>query len=440
MGKRLKSQEFLNAASVNDVKALENKIARRVKILQELDSKNEPEASQVIEPSQVSRADDSETEDEDQAIANVRSKKRKISKSSYDNEDENENEEVIKKEQKSKKHKKRKVDTSSQNSSQPLNSIPAFEQLGREHGANNDNSNINSKKTISHASNNGEEVPQNGSSHPSPEKTRKAALLDTIIRSRPLSDSPGDGIYEALVAGMLAQPSPPSPMSSIADYSKSLIDIGRSAIAAPILPNTQKPIRDRAFKAQVLIPAAAQKPHASSGHKESPILPPVRNFSSSRILPASKEIRNEKSKSKKKDTHGKEASHAKSNGNGNQEPAVESSQEINTFSQAVTSLKEAASATVIEGIFSQADPFTSAKKILPPARSHVPTAASFPNSINSSTPDGTPTKSKSKSKSKSRRGKSGESEDEDWESTSGRVRARIDKDGATDDGEVEESK
>ena len=491
MGDKLRSREFRRTASAADVKVMENKIADRVEELRQLESLIERTGSEVVEPSQGPHSDPSddykpifedqpvvrsrskkrkvpewdpngegESENEGEPVVRSRSKKRKVPEWDPNGEGESENEgdtngtadaiEVIfiedtpvkikkeKTEKKDKKHKKRKVDKSSENSSQTLNSIAAFEQPENEQSVNNDNCSTKSKKPSSRNGNNGEDVSQNGSASPSPEEIRQAALLDTITRSRPRSDSPGDEIYEALVAGMLAQPSPPSPMSSIADYPKNPIDIGRSAIAAFILTSTQKPIKDRAFKAQVTIPAVAQKRDASSGHKESPILPPVRNFSSSRIVPPAWDNGAEKSKSKKKHTHGKEASHAKSNGNTNPEPTVEASQESITLSQTVTALKEAGSATVIEGIFAQANPFTSTKKILPTAKSHIPAAASFPNSINSSTPDVTP--SRSKSKSKSRRERRIEGEAEDWEKASGRFRARIDKDGSADDREIEESK
>ncbi|PVH76526.1 hypothetical protein DL98DRAFT_291076 [Cadophora sp. DSE1049] len=322
LGKRLQSQEFLDTASKVDVKNLEEKIARRVNMLRKLDSKNGLEVSDVVEPSQASRADDSKSEDEDQAVAHGQSKKRKVSKSGFDNENEEGINEIAdpseaividdtsrkiekeKKEKKHKKHKKLKVDKSSQNSSQPLNSIPAFEEPEPEHSVKTDNA--NSKKTASRDRHTDQDISQNGATTPSPEKARQAALLDTITRSRTRSESAGDGIYEALVAGMLAQPSPPSPMSSIADYPRSLIDIGRSAIAAPTLPSSQKPIRDRAFKAQVPVPAP--KVGLPTSHKESPIPPPVRNFSSTRIVPATRENGVEKTKSKKKDAGAKEYS------------------------------------------------------------------------------------------------------------------------------------
>ena len=463
MGEKLRSREFRRTASAAEVKIVEAKIADRVEKLRQLESLIERTDSEVFEPSQEPQNDAYDGHNpivEGQVAVRSQSKKRTVSRWDPNSEEEAETEgdisgtadstEVIlnevtpvrikkeKTEKKDKRHKKRKVDEPPQNLSHPLKSIPAFEQAEAERGADYNNGNIKSRKTKSHASKDGENIPQNGLSAPSLEKTRQEALLDTITRSRARSESTGDGIYEALVAGMLAQPSPPSPMSPIADYPRSLIDIGRSALAAPILPNTQKPIRDRAFKAQVPVPAPApaSKPDTSSAHRESPILPPVRTFSTSRIVPLPKHNGAEKSKSKK-DTHGKDANHSKSNSNTNREPAVEASQENITLSQTVTALKEAASATVIEGIFSQADPFTGTKKILPPAKSYVPAAASFPNSINSSTPDVTPTKSKSKSKSRQERRIEGEAED--WEKASGRFRARIDKDGSVDDGEVEES-
>ncbi|KAH7388952.1 hypothetical protein BKA64DRAFT_125886 [Cadophora sp. MPI-SDFR-AT-0126] len=420
-----------------------------MKILHNLDSKNGLEVSDIVEPSHVFLATKSKFEDEDQAVTHVRPKKRKITKSGMDNENESEEDtnetadlskviviedapRKIKKERadkKNKKHKKRKIDKSSPNSSQPLSSIPAFEEPETEQSVSIDNA--NSKKIASNDQHAGQDNSLNGSAPPSPEKARQAALLDTITRSRTRSDSSGHGIYEALVAGMLAQPSPPSPMSSIADYPQSLVDIGRSAIAAPILPNTQKPIRDKAFKAQA--PALAPK-RVSSVHKGSPIPPPVRKFSSTRTLPTAKENGVERRTSKKKkgaDT--KEVSRTKPNTK--PEPGTEGSQQSATLSQTITALKETASASVIEGVFSHADPFTSTKKILPPAKTTLPIAASFPNSINSSTLDVTPTKSKSKSHRQRRI----QGEAEDWEKSSGRVRARVDTDGSADDEEMEES-
>ncbi|KAK0123912.1 hypothetical protein ONS95_008903 [Cadophora gregata] len=448
LGKKLQSEEFLNTASADDIKFVEDKIARRLKVLHRLDSKNGLEVSDIAEPSQISLPNDSESEDEDQSGAYVRSKKRKLSASGFLNEEDTNGtadaSEVIviedtprkvRQEKMEKKQKKRKVDKSSHNSLARRNSRFAFEDSDGEQGL--DTANLDARNTASQDEHAGHDISQNGTASPSPEKSRQAALIDTITRSRTRSESTGDGIYQALVAGMLAQPSPPSPMSSIADYPRSLIDIGRSAIAAPILPSTQKPIRDRAFKPQV--PAASPQLGFASSHRESPILPPKRNFSSTSIVPISKENGVENKKTNKKVASTRKASHPDTNTN--PEPASEESQQSATLSQTVTAIKEAASATVIEGIFSQADPFTCSKKILPPARISIPPVASHPKATNSSTPDITPTKPKSKSKSKSKSHRDGRTagEPEDWEKTSGRVRAIIHKDGLVDDGETEEN-
>ncbi|KAG4443094.1 hypothetical protein IFR05_001420 [Cadophora sp. M221] len=386
--------------------------------------------------------DDLEQEDEEAPDGDhiPRSKKRKISGFVLGEEDyegiseETAAREVIiidetpKKIKKEKKDKKRKIDNSSQDSSELLDSIPAFEHESAEP------TNIEQFDSNKTAGETNQYAMQDVPVPPTSEQAKQSALLGTIARSRSRSESiGGDRIYQALLASMREPPSPPSPMSSIGDNYRPLIEVGQSAIAAPILPNSQKPVRDRAFTAQ----APASKKDLTVAPRESPILPPKRIFSSARVVPAVKEasventksekIKPEKTKSKKKDVEGSK----KSRKSASSKPA-EDSQESATLSQTVTALKESASATVIEGIFAQADPFNIKNRILPPAKPSIPKPLIHSSTTDSSSLAATPTP-------KPRPGKRVESEFEEWELASGRLRARVDKQGTTDDGEVEEN-
>ncbi|KAH7324036.1 hypothetical protein BKA65DRAFT_481810 [Rhexocercosporidium sp. MPI-PUGE-AT-0058] len=332
-----------------------------------------------------------------------------------------------KRDKKDKKHKKPQIDNSPQGSSQLLHSVPAFEEHTSEEPANIED--INTNKTAVFNRRTDKYVIQDVSIHPTPEQLKQSALLDTITRARDRSESTGgDRIYQALLASMLGRepPSPPSPMSSI-DQPRSLVEVGQATIPMPILPNSQKPIQDRALRAQAVGP----KKDIAPPRRESPILPPQRSFSSTRIVPAAKdapgEMTNEKTMSKKKDTQGSKKSRQSSSSKPDR-----NSQESPTLAQTVTFLKEAASATFIEGLFSQTDPFNTKARILPLVKASVSRKLSFPSNIDSSSPNLTPTP-------KFRPSKRMESEAEDWEVASGRIRARVDKQGTDDDGEAEES-
>lgn len=419
---------------------LERKLAKQRKNLRQLEKLGALDAKEQF-GAQVEPLDEDELNQEEEVSGGdqiPRSKKRKISGSGLGDEDfEGIGEDVaapevividetpkkIKKEKKDKKHKKRKISNSSQGSSQLLDSIPAFREHESEKPAIIEEANMNKSAVFNRKT--GQNATQDIPVPPTSEQAKQSALLDTIARSRSRSESiGGDRIYQALLASMLEPPSPPSPMSSIGDNHRSLIEVGQSAIAAPTVPNNQNPVRDRAFIAH----APAAKKDLTIVPRESPILPPKRTFSSTRIIPAAKEDLVEKTKSQKKDGERSKKSRKSSSSKPDDD-----SQESTTLSQTVTALKETASATVIEGIFSQADPINTNKRILPPAKPSVSKPLTCSSNIDSSSPAAPPTP-------QSRPSKRMEGEAEDWELSSGRLRARVEKQGTNDDGEVEESK
>lgn len=252
---------------------------------------------------------------------------------------------------------------------------------------------------------------------PTPEQIRNDALLATITNacSHPAGD---DHRLDARVASVTTAKKSPATL-----YHEKLIAVGQAALkvatyparsdlplsrSADVLPLLKAAAAQHAHHASAIIPS---KPIALDQHvcKESPVPPPKRTFSArARFDPGTKPIIARK---------GNELDFPKAAGH---------TQADFSSSRTTTALKEAGSATVIGGLFTPSDPSTTNVPTgLTPKR---PRTLSSPDEINFS-----PSASGA-SRSNPRR------EEEDWEVESGRLRARVDAEGTSDDGEAEESK
>ncbi|KAL2062897.1 hypothetical protein VTL71DRAFT_5969 [Oculimacula yallundae] len=453
-------QSSESPTSKNEIQKLEQKLSKNLRTLRKLEflgaSGHKAQLGSEVAPWEYDMDSEQEATDDDD-VPNPR--KRRLSNAGFqDNEDNGETsitERVVviddtpkikkekkeKEDKKDKKHKKRKTDHTSQESTQStqvMENIPDFESQIPNHISQESTQptqvmeNIpdfesqmpdHSNEAAVSARKKAKQTMQDEAEPPTPEQAKQSALIDTITRQRSRSDPSGaDRIYKALLASIGACPSPPSPgrPEPSAEQHSALIEIGKLAMAAPIIPSKQKPIRDRAFVAQP--------------HRESPILPPTRKYSLPKQAdPITDRIQVEKPK--KRIAEGKKSRKEKVI-----LKAAEESQESEALSQTVAGLKEKTSASVGEGLFSQADPVTSTgtpstTRILPPVKISIPKTKvmKHPNDIQSATPVTTPTKPK-----KAKRAKGAREESEDWETEPGKIHARIPKESRDDDVETEE--
>ncbi|CZT12808.1 uncharacterized protein RAG0_16501 [Rhynchosporium agropyri] len=402
---------------------VEMNIVNQMKILHKLENRGALDEENHL-GSQVGPLGDHEMDEDEQELADDdESRKRNFTETGFKDDEDfgafretvviDDTPKKIKREKKDKKdmkhHKKRKTEHASQDSSRLMDDIPLFGEHGpiiftsapEDFDDTSKSDRLRAKVAM-----------QDEAMLLTPEQNKQSALLETITRGRSRSDSnSGDRIYKALLACIGDPPSPMSPCSpeyTVDHTQQALIGIGRAALEAPILPKLQKPIRDPAFVAQ----APVSKTVTPMLPRESPILPPERNFSLlTKAAPAAKASRFEKLKTKKKDPEGRKAQ-----------------KEEKDSAQVAAKIQDIESSSQIIR--------TTNTPILPPTKPSENKVLSSSNDIKFSTPV---TKSVKPKKAKSRKRKANETQNDDWETDPGRLRARITKENEDEDVEAEEN-
>ncbi|KAI9047302.1 hypothetical protein LZ554_008750 [Drepanopeziza brunnea f. sp. 'monogermtubi'] len=324
------------------------------------------------------------------------------------------------------KNKKRKKDKSLQDSNIIPSSIVAFaDSEALDSGRPTTNGLPSALKAVHNPKTSKHNIDDAPADARTPQQVKMDALLATITstRSPPASD---DRRLDALIAGTVSAKSP------AAICMDKLIAVGQAALKAAVYPTrppseiSESEPEPQPKPAVVLPPRKGTAAHVTDKEPQ-PIVPAKNGTSDSHArIETPIPLPQRKISTTTRITPGMKRTPAESSKLAGHQKSEEHAQTKNPSSQTATALKQAASATVIIGdLSSQPDPFTSSIRTGPAPK--LPRAISSPRRTLSKAP-------------KRSRGKRVDAEGgEDWEVASGRVRARINAEGTTDDQETEEN-